>query len=366
MKNPIDMLTKRGPVRTAVAFFAILGLLTFFMPFKPARAAALTGLKDTISRAEQGVQGTHAFAFTTTGALTATQTINILFDSAADAFTLDATIASTDFSAVSGMTMVANIGACAGATDEVYPSVDASAPGESYTLTVCTGDTVPAGAIAFTIDNNEITNPASAAVYKIDVSTTATSPDSGSLALAIIADDTVSVTATVDPSVTFSISDVAIGFGVLSASDDCWALAAPPAACDTTFPPTAAHTLSLGTNAATGVALTYSGATLTATSGTIDVATVTTDTSNPVGTPGTEQFAIGFDDNGAALTIGATYDQALGSYKFVAGATTEILTSGGGPVATQTIDVHYLANISAATEAGAYSTAITYIATGTF
>ena len=366
MKNPIDILTKRGPVRTTVAFFAILGLLTFFMPFKPARAAVLTGLKDTVSRAEQGQQGTHSFAFTTTGALTATMTIKILFDSPADSFTLDGTIAAADFSGASGLTFVDNIAACSGTASEVYPTVSTANDDESYTLTVCTGDTVAAGAIAFTIDNNEITNPAVAGVYKIDVSTTAASPDSGSLALAIIADDTVNVTATVDPSVTFSISDVAIGFGVLSASDDCWALGTPPAACDTTYPPTAAHTLTLGTNAATGVALTYSGATLTSTAGTIDVATITTDTSNPVGTPGTEQFAIGFDDNGSALTIAAAYDQALGSYKFVAGATTEILTSGGGPVATQTIDAHYLANISAATEAGAYSTAITYIATGTF
>ncbi|MDP2789976.1 MAG: hypothetical protein Q8O51_02500 [bacterium] len=364
MKTPLVLLTKRGQARKAVALLSILGLLTVFMPYQPARAAALTGLKDTASRLEQGIQGTHAFAFTTTGALTALQTINILFDSAADAFTLEATIANTDFSAVSGMTMVANLAGCAAGTDEVYPSVDSTAPGESYTLTVCTGDTVAAGAKAFTIDNNEITNPASAGVYKVDVTTTA---DSGSLALAIIVDDTVSVTATVDPSVTFSISDVAIGFGVLSATLDCWALATPPAACDTAFPPTAAHTFSLGTNAAAGVALTYSGATLTATGGTITVATIAGDTTDPVGTTGSEQFAIGFDDNSATFTFADTsaYDQNAGNYKFVAGATTAILSSAA-PVAATTIDAHYLANISAATEAGAYTTAITYIATGTF
>lgn len=364
MKTPLAFLMKRGPARTAVAVVAMLGLLTLFTPLNPARAAAISPLKDTVSRLEQGVQGTHTFAFTTSTSLTATQTINIAFDTAADSFTLDGTIASTDFSGVSGLTMVANVGACAGATDEVYPSVDASAPGESYTLTVCTGDTVPAGAIAFTIDNNEITNPAGAGVYKVDITTTS---DSGSLALAIVADDTVSVTATVDPSVTFSISDVAIGFGVLSATADCWALGTPPAACDTAFPPTAAHTFQLGTNADSGVALTYSGATLTATGGTIDVATIAGDTTDPVGTTGTEQFAIGFDDNAATFTFADTsaYDQNAGNYKFVAGATTAILSSAG-PVAATTIDAHYLANISAATEAGAYSTAITYIATGTF
>ncbi len=359
MQNSTLVLMKRSPLRKVVGLFAILALVAFFTPVTPARAAALTGMKDTMSRLEKSVQGTHTFNFTTATSLTATQTINIAFDTAADSFTLDGTIASTDFSAVSGMTMVANVGACAGATDEVYPSVDASAPGESYTLTVCTGDTVPAGAIAFTIDNNEITNPSTAAVYKIDITTTS---DSGSLAVAIVDDDTVSVTATVDPSVTFSISDVAIGFGVLSAAQECWALGTPPASCDTTKQ--AAHTFQLGTNATDGVALTYTGATLTSGSDTIDVATIAGDAD---GSPGSEQFAIGFDDNAATFTFAdsAAYDESLNNFKFVAGQTLPIL-SVAGPTTAVTIDAHYIANISAATEAGNYSTAITYIATGTF
>ena len=366
MKTIIALLTKRGPARKAVAVIAVVALLAVFMPFQAARAGAISPLKDTLSRLEKSVQGTHTFAFTTATSLTATQTINILFDSAGDAFTLDATIADTDFSGASGITFVANVGACGGgASNEVYPTVDASAPGESYTLTVCTSDTVTAGAIAFTIDSNEITNPSSAAVYKVDVTTTS---DSGSYAIAIIDDDTVNVTASVDPSVTFSISDVAIGFGVLSATLDCWANATPPTSCDTTFAPPAAHTFSLGTNAASGVALTYSGATLATGAGpTISVATIAGDTSDPVGTTGSEQFAIGFDDNAATFTFADTsaYDQNAGNYKFVAGATTTILSTSA-PVAATTIDAHYLANISAATEAGAYSTSITYIATGTF
>jgi len=353
---------KRGPARTAVAIVAMLGFVTLFTPVAPTRAAALTGLKDTASRLQQGVQGTHAFTFTTSDDLTATETINIAFDTAADSFTLDGTIVATDFSAASGIAFVDNIGACSGTAAEVYPTVDASAPGESYTLTVCTGDTVAAGAIAFTIDNNEITNPAGAGVYKIDVTTTAGTPDSGSLALAVIADDTVNVTATVDPSVTFSISDVAIGFGVLSATEECWANGTPPAACNSTNE--AAHTFQLGTNATDGVALTYTGATLTSNSDTIAVATIAGDAD---GTPTTEQFAIGFDDNAATFTFAdtAAYDESANNFKFVATGTNAIL-SIAGPVAATTIDAHYIANISAATEAGSYSTAITYIATGTF
>lgn len=340
---------------------AILALiLVFSIPPKNAKAAAVSAMKDTVSRQEISVQGTHAFSFTTATALTATQTINIAFDTAADSFTLDATIADTDFSGASGLAFVANIGACSGTASEVYPSVDASAPGESYTLTVCTGDTVSAGAIAFTIDNNEITNPGVAGDYRIDITTTS---DSGSLALVILDDDTVSVTATVDPTVTFSISDVAIGFGVLDATQECWANAAPPAACDSSTE--AAHTFSLGTNATGGVALTYNGATLTSPGAdTISVATIAGDAD---GTPTTEQFAMGFDDNAATFTFAdtAAYDESLNNYKFVASSTLPIL-SIDGPVASTSIDAHYIANISASTEAGSYSTTITYIATGTF
>lgn len=348
--------------RKIIAPLVVLTILAVtFLPFRSTQAAALTAMKDTMSRIQVSTLGTHAFAFTTATALTATQTIKIRFDAAGDLFTLDATIVAADFSAVSGMTIV---DACTGAASEVTVAVDATAPDENYTFTVCAGDTVAAGAIAFTIDNNEITNPSAAATHKIDITTTS---DSGSLAVVIITDDTVDVTATVDPTLTFSISDVAIGFGVLSTTLDCWANGTPPAACDTTFPPTVAHTFSLGTNAASGVALTYSGATLTAGTPTISVATIAADTTDPVGTIGTEQFAIGFDDNAATFTFAdtAAYDQSLGNYKFVAGATTALLSSSA-PVAATTIDAHYLVNISAVTEAGAYSTAITYIATGTF
>jgi hypothetical protein len=115
------------------------------------------------------------------------------------------------------------------------------------------------------------------------------------------------------------------------------------------------------------VVLTYSGATLTSGANTIGVATVSADTTNPVGTIGSEQFAIGFDDGGAALDLtNYDYDANIGDYSFVASTTTPVLDSDTNPVATQTISAYYLANISAATEAGAYTTAITYIATGTF
>lgn len=369
MKTIIALLTKRGPARKAVALIAIFGLLAFFMPVSPARAANVTSLKDTLSTITDLANADHTISWVSPSTVANGATLTLTFATGFDFTGVLIGDVDLDGSTEGSLTLAAD---CTATDKASY-----SRTGQVITFTLCSGDggdftgsetiTVKIGTNAAG-GTNQINNQ-TAAQNATDpkISITSGASDSGSLAVEIIADDSVSVTATVDPSVTFSISDVAIGFGVLSATLDCWANATPPAACDTTFAPPAAHTFSLGTNAASGVALTYSGATLTAGTPTISVATVAGDTSDPVGTIGTEQFAMGFDDNAATFTFAdtAAYDQSLGNYKFVAGATTTILSSAA-PVAATTIDAHYLANISAATEAGAYSTSITYIATGTF
>ncbi|MBI5467090.1 MAG: hypothetical protein HY975_02645, partial [Candidatus Kerfeldbacteria bacterium] len=215
-----------------------------------------------------------------------------------------------------------------------------------------------------TIANQTVAQNASDPTIDISVNS---GTDTGSVAVEIITDDSVNVTATVDPSVTFSISDTNIGFNTLTTANDCFAVGTPSGgACDTTFPPVAAHTLTAGTNGAGGVTVTYNGALMTSAGNDINAATITGDTTNPVGDPGnTEQFALGFDDNGSTFTMASGYDQNAGDYKFVA-ATTETIFSSSGPVSSTAVDAHYLANIAANTPAGNYSTSITYIATATF
>ena len=86
------------------------------------------------------------------------------------------------------------------------------------------------------------------------------------------------------------------------------------------------------------------------------------------GTPGSEEFAISVDTDGDAdIDVGYDYDGGGGNadYEFEASTTTSIV-SETGPTATETISVYYITNISAITEAGDYSTSITYIVTPTF
>ncbi len=160
-------------------------------------------------------------------------------------------------------------------------------------------------------------------------------------------------------SVTLSISDVAIGFGTLSTTAATWANgAATGSATDV-----AAHTISITSNARSGYALTYNGATLTSGSNTVSVATITDDAD---GTAGSEQFAINFDKTTGNASITAGYDNDDGpDWKFVASSTTTVVSESGS-TATETIEARYLANIAATTEPGSYSTNITYILTATY
>jgi len=160
---------------------------------------------------------------------------------------------------------------------------------------------------------------------------------------------------TIVPVISFSISDNIINFGNLSASGPRYANTSSGSATDTV-----AHTISAGSNASSGYIITYRGDTLRSGSNTIDVASSVSGD----GTPGVEQFGISLATNGSA-TIPVAYQQTGPTRTFAANTTTEI-ASTSGVTTSEIFDVHYLANISTGTEAGEYSTSITYVATGEF
>jgi hypothetical protein len=120
--------------------------------------------------------------------------------------------------------------------------------------------------------------------------------------------------------------------------------------------------MAIATNAQSGWAISYNGPTLTSSGNTISVATITGDSD---GTPGAEQFGISASTNGNA-TITSGYARGTNTdWNFVA-STVSTLVSETASTDTETISVSYLANIAATTEAGSYTTDITYVATATF
>ncbi len=329
---------------------AALVIVAIGTPRATLHAAALTSMSDTMTRLQISTDSDHTIAFTTATTLSAADTIKIQFDPTGDAFVLKGTLDYADMTGT-GFTVV---NACGVGGDEVTAAVDTSAPDENITLTVCAGDTVAAGALQLDIANGEITNPSSADTYEIDITT---SSDSGALSVVIVNDDTVTVDATVDPSLTFSITDTAIGFGSLSST------AARFATGDGTgsATETGAHDLVAGTNATGGYSITLNGATLT--SGAADTITAIGGT-NSASSVGSEQFGVRYTASGGSGTVSAPY--AAAGYAFDTANFPDEIASVSGPSADTTYSARYIANIASNTEAGTYTADLTYIATATF
>ena len=349
--------------RISVVFIAAFVVFALSFPALPAYAANLTSMSDTLSTAAQGVAANHTIEFTTPTGVAAGETITITFDTDFDT----ASITEDDVDVADDTVDLTTAADCSG-DEEAGVSIAA----DVLTIEICSGDggdiaassvvevEVGTNATADGTGSNQITNPAAAETSTIEIAGTMT--DSGSLAVVTLADDSVAVSATVDPSITFSISDTSIGFGDLSSS------AARFATSDGNGSGTdssAAFTMEVATNATGGYSITYNGSTLTSGADTIDVAAITDDAD---GTQGTEEFGMGLSTAGDA-SIAAAYDHnatpANRDWAFVADTTTEIV-SETGPTAAETISVFFLANIAGNTEAGTYTTAITYIATATF
>ena len=363
MKNSHFIAIRR--VASIVAIFLLVFVLA--PPYHKAQAANLTSISDTLDTLVSSADADHTILFVTpTGVESSTDTITIDFtdftttsvafgdidlaednDGGCDGSWTDKTLAATAAAGTWGAAIAADVLTLTPPTDATTGEIDAG-----YCVQVQIGTNAAGG-------SNQINNPADTNAHTLEIA--GNFGDTGKFSLDFVADDSVNVTSTVDPSITFAISDTTIGFGTLDASNPRWANGATTGS----GTDTAAHTLSIGTNATDGYIVTYNGATLTSGSDTITVASITNDAN---GTQGSEEFGMGFSTDGDA-TIAAAYDHnatpANRDWAFVASTTTTI-ASEAVPTATETISAFYLANIAANTEAGTYTTDITYIATATF
>ncbi len=150
-------------------------------------------------------------------------------------------------------------------------------------------------------------------------------------------------------SLTFDISSASVAFGALSTGSVA----------------SGSHTIAASTLGTGGFLLTYKGGEPTLIGGSATIAGYSTPT---IPSAGTEGFGINLGDgptttNSGTCTIASNYNTS-GSYMFVPNTTTA-LTSISAP-ADCIFTATYKAAISGATDAGSYSTPITYIATGQF
>jgi len=170
---------------------------------RPAKAANLTLVSDTLSNSNPSSTSNHVIAYTNATSVLAAQTVEIFFDPTTFLFTSLGTVTSTDIS-WTGTASATVVVACGGGGNKVTLAAGATS---SLKFTVCGGSTLSAGTANIAISNNKITNPNVAGSYIIRIAGTQT--NAADTMVAIISN--VTVTASVNTSLTFSIQGVATG-----------------------------------------------------------------------------------------------------------------------------------------------------------
>ena len=327
-------------------------------------AASVTSLSDNMSRLKASTASNHEIKFVTPsgGGVAAGETVTYTFSA-------DFTMGSVAFGDIDFAAGDSNNCATANFTEKTLAATPSAATwgaavsGQVLTITSGT-DTITAdrcirlevgtNAATGATGTNQITN--GAADDDDTVAIGGTFGDTGTLSVDIIADDQVVITATVDPSITFAISDTTIEFGTLSASAAKYADDSAGNATEVE-----AHTLQAGTNASSGYIIYVSGATLTSSGNTINAIGA----SNTASSAGTEQFGVRYTATGGSGSVTAPYAASGFAYNATA-STQDDVAAATGATATTTYSARYLANIASNTEAGAYSTTLTYTATATY
>ncbi|MFH0968890.1 MAG: hypothetical protein V1804_00065 [Patescibacteria group bacterium] len=188
----------------------------------------------------------------------------------------------------------------------------------------------------------------------------------------ILTTDQISVSAHVEPTITFAITDTSLGFGAIPLASVRYATEDGTEAGGSNSVP-ADHNptqLQLSTNAQDGAVIEIKDTNTVAGSGLYDVASTTTLTSraSTVVAAGTAGFGIYGKHNGATtgtLDIAEAFDNDTTS-DLAIGTAFQTFASSTAPLDTATVDVVPIAAISSVTPAGSYADTLTIVATGKF
>ena len=367
----------------ATVAFAII-LWSFGLPsLRFAEAANVTSFSDTLSDSAPSVVSNHTLEFTTPSGLVAGETITITFPAgftgidSLDFNDLDLTLDGAD----------QDLAGTAAGTDWGVNAAGQAIDIQSGSVAIATGTVVAieigTNATAGVTGDSQITNPATATSYEIDVAVGDTPDDTGTTRVAIV--DAVTVTASVDTVFTFTVTGVNASTSV-NTSDvtggDTTATTIPFGKLEAETASTAAQDLQVETNAANGFVVTVqadqqllssNGADI---DGFIDGAFTTTPTAwvAPGATPGQEDTYghWGISSSDTSLTAGLS-DLYSGGDNFVAASTTpvEVFRHDGptdGTVANEgTATAIYKVETTALQEAAEdYTATLTYVATPVF
>lgn len=362
----------KNPVAKILAFSLVFNLILFNLSLPIAQAAQATSFSDNISRLKTGVVADHEIFFVTpTGVDASTDTIILTFGAG---FTVGAsTYADIDLAVGS-----TNVCSSATFTDKTLAAAPSTSPtwgavvsSQVMTLTAptnaTTGEITADRCVRIRFGSNAVVGSAgasrvtngSAGSTSATVALSGTFGDTGALFIPIITDDQVVITATVDTSLSFSISANSISFGTLTSGGPRFATSTTGSATEV-----AGHTMAAGTNASAGYVIYVKGDTLR--SGVTNTITAIGGVA-AASTIGSEQFGLRITASGGVGTSTAPYNDLTPKYAYAASTSTQSsVGNSAGPSALTTFSAYYIANISTLTEAGSYGTTLTYTAVGTF
>lgn len=347
-------MSRRLLVLTALIIFGAAGAIWYW--FTPAYSAQLGNRRLQLSSNEAGATSEYALSFTlsTSGTL---GSITIQF-CANDPLPDSVCIAPNGFDASSAV-LAAQTGPGG------FSINTAASTANTLVLT-----RIPSGASAIPVSYHftGLTNPTDAGPSYARISTYATddasglSSDYGGLAFSI--NDSLAISATVPPYLTFCMGITISGLSCATASGDYLDMGELSAR----RTGTGTSQMMVATNAEDGYFISVQGPTMTSGNNVISALT-----SNDVSRPGTAQFgmnlranstpSVGSNPSGPGAAVPQPNYNQPNSYRFVSG---ETLVTNSLPDSTRLYTASYIANVPAAQASGVYVSTLTYICLASF
>lgn len=348
--------------------------------FRIAEAASITNASDTLSNSAPSLASNHTIGFEIETAMTAGQTIAITFPAQ---FTIPALgVEDVDLTAGgSEQTISSSNGAGVWGVSTSSQTITFTAPSDTgYATNTAFVIEIGTNATAGTAGDSQIVNPAATASYAIEIG--GTMPDSGQVRVAIV--DQVTVSASVDTSLTFTVTGVDANIDVTVSATNTSATSTsntlPFGTLGVNTSKVLAHDLAVTTNASNGYTVTVvqTQALQSSTGATIDGFVNGSDTNTPNAWQGPSGVIADPDTYGHwGITSSDTAVSARTSQfvldQWVSPSTTPIAVMGhtgpsdGSTAGVGAATIGYQTQISALQEAGDdYTTTLRYIATPVF
>lgn len=360
----------RGKFYQKQLILLALILASATVPFRLAHAAAVSSASDTLSTIKDSAAANHTIQFTFNGSDTfsAGNTLTVTFPTG---FNLTSLSAPNDFDFRNAATDETLQSAACGATDTIQVAVSS----QTVTFTACNSYTAEAAGSTVIIKIGTNATVGATGTHQIVNQTVAQNTSNakitfggtfatGTIAVAIVSNNQVSVSATVDPSISCSIDNTSTSFGTFTLG--------------TVTTAGSTITWTINTNANGGYALSVADAGngtnpglynsvqnyLIGSADTSFNSTADLSVSSTIGY-GAQVTKTNGDAGSATTTVSSPYTSTsttVGKLQL----TPQTVASATGPVSNATVTTTLKAKVTGFVPAGSYSDTLTYVCTGTY